>query len=353
MRWIRWVVIVCALLIVDTAVALCDPRPGMALDNSSAVQCHLLGEGSGYNKQVPPPGGTAVRMALNLAKIYGLDMVRGTFDLQVWLRMKWVDTRLAWDSKATGVTSLSVFGDNSDLETSQVWVPDIEMYNAVDSTYEFTRKDLAVYPSGTVVWSRPGRLNALCDQQGLQNFPFDKIKCRLSFGGWWLSEATQNLTFYTVSEDGTGAWSNENLPSLSFQQYTIKEVGQSRKNVKYACCEDGYPELSFHVIIVRATFYYTCRITVNILLTLSAFGVFFSDPMTGERLGFSMTMLLTLVAQEIVTSELLPVTNSVLWIQVINYLNLFFCYIAAVENFLILAIFWHCERDMFRANNPR
>ena len=117
------------------------------------------------------------------------------------------------------------------------------------------------------------------------------VRCSLNISGWSLSGLYQNLTLYDPP------WANENVPSLSFQEYRISGVSASRRDVPYACCPGGYPELSFSVVISRATKWYAFRLVMNIALTYVAFGVFFSDPMTGERLGFSITMMLTLVAQ--------------------------------------------------------
>jgi hypothetical protein len=158
-----------------------NPSLGPALTNASALRCRLLYTNR-YDRQQPPPGptddqGVAVRVGLNLAKIYGVDMVAGTFDMHVWLRVAWIDSRLAWsEAENGGVKELTFFGDNKELETAQVWVPDIELVNGVSSSYEITRKDVLCSSSGSCFWSRPGRLSALCNQAGLQNFPFDDCR---------------------------------------------------------------------------------------------------------------------------------------------------------------------------------
>ena len=40
-------------------------------------------------------------------------------------------------------------------------------------------------------------------------------------------------------------------------------------------------------------------VSINVLLTYLAFGVFFTNPLTGERLSFSVTVMLTIIAADI------------------------------------------------------
>ena len=56
---------------------------------------------------------------------------------------------------------------------------------------------MIVQSDGTAFWSRPGEINSMCQLEGLVDFPFDQIVCRMRFGGWSLGGSAQNLSFYS------------------------------------------------------------------------------------------------------------------------------------------------------------
>ncbi len=79
-------------------------------------------------------------------------------------------------------------GDASALsETSEIWVPDVELWNAQTSlATSFTDTYASVSPEGDVFWSRPGHLNPVCRFEGLHDFPFDRLSCKLELGSWYV-----------------------------------------------------------------------------------------------------------------------------------------------------------------------
>ena len=121
-------------------------------DSSAAVSAlreHLL---AGYSGRVPPrePDGRPVnvRLGLNLYRVVGVDMDLGVLHIHVWMRLSWRDPRLAWDPDAWGVTGpISMVGipaaKASDVEA---WVPEVDLLNGEDSTFDLPRKEVEVRP---------------------------------------------------------------------------------------------------------------------------------------------------------------------------------------------------------------
>jgi hypothetical protein len=66
----------------------------------------------------------------------------------------------------------------------------------------------------------------------------------------------------------------------------------------------------------RSTNYYVFNLVVpTIILTFVSFGTFLLDLRVGERLGYGMALALVVVAQQIVTGDLTPVSNKRLWVD--------------------------------------
>ena len=55
----------------------------------------------------------------------------GSMQLKVWLRLHWTDTRLSWDPQRYGGLTTTYFDANDMLSASEIWVPDVQPYNAI------------------------------------------------------------------------------------------------------------------------------------------------------------------------------------------------------------------------------
>ena len=95
-----------------------------------------------------------VSLGIDVYHVFGLDLKRATMALQQ-VRMS-VDSRLVNPAEWAGVQSLTFVASPS-LEESQIWVPEIELYQSQTSTYALSQKEVIVHANGTTYWSRPGR----------------------------------------------------------------------------------------------------------------------------------------------------------------------------------------------------
>ena len=292
------------------------------------------------NLNQPPPLGTNVQLGLNLYKVTDVDMTRGVLQLKVWVRMAWMDPRLRWDvAQYRGINQVALLGRPQatlhGLASKSIWVPEVELVNGEESLYELPEKDVMVYSDGSCFWSRPGTLQASCTMEGLQDFPFDRLTCRLKFQGWTLDDRTQNLSFYNPP------WATEKVPEVSFQQFHLAAVSSRRVVEAYACCPGGWPFLEFGLQIGRSQVHYVLKVCmVNTLFTTLAFGVLFVSPSARfNRLGFSITLMLTLTAADIVQSAYLPISDIVLWIQFYIMLSWCFAFLTTLESFVVIILY--------------
>ena len=129
-----------------------------------------------YDKMIPPVSnrtdvyesvdggktslaGTEVGVNLRVFKVESVDTASSHLKLKVWFRMQWSDLRLAWDpAEFGGITQTQMRAAAITIDQdSDIWLPDIQPYNAGEAVASTLEPSLAlVYSDGTVYWSRPG-----------------------------------------------------------------------------------------------------------------------------------------------------------------------------------------------------
>jgi len=153
--------------------------------------------------------GLPVQLGINFHKVYTVDEVSSTVVLIAWVRQSWNDPRLTWDPKSYGnVTTIFCYLEEgmSGGETSEIWAPDIELWNQVTPLAQSLANAYAIVSyTGDVFWSRPGRIQAACKFTGLDNFPYDNLGCTLEFGSWaysglYLRPRLMNGDGYSIGE---------------------------------------------------------------------------------------------------------------------------------------------------------
>ena len=85
-----------------------------------------------YNQSVGNRTGVPIETNINFHRVFSVDIVNSVMDLVVWFRMVWVDPRLTWDPAEYGGLNKTWFWLGGS-ETSEIWTPDIELWNLEES----------------------------------------------------------------------------------------------------------------------------------------------------------------------------------------------------------------------------
>ena len=273
-------------------------------------------------------------------KVDFVDAASGSMRLKIWYRMRWNDDRLAWDPRSYGgVTQFwTRMAEESPLE---IWTPDIGAYNTKEGLSETLENTAALVSSnGDVYWSRPGILDVMCKFSGLAAFPFDRLSCGIDVGGWIISGGHQGIS---LLDDGYAFSNQEPTAGSSYQEYSIVRVNASMASYTYPCCpNEPWPVINYVVTLRRATSYYLdLVITPTIILTILSFGVFFMSFEVGERLGYGITLVLTIEVTKVVILSFIPVCGESLWITEFLRCNGIFALLALCESCIVLFLAYH------------
>ena len=76
--------------------------------------------------------GVPIELDINFHRVFSVDTINPVLDLVVWFRLQWSDPRLTWNpTDYMNMTKVWFWiGDGSaGGETSEIWIPDIELWN--------------------------------------------------------------------------------------------------------------------------------------------------------------------------------------------------------------------------------
>jgi len=209
------------------------------------------------------------------------------------------------------------------LEKTSIWIPDMNLLNQIEGIQSMPDTKASVHSDGTVVWIVNGGLKAFCGFRGLASIPFDTLGCQYIFGP--NSPRVTNSVNYI-------------LETPDFISFGMFDTTYNEWNVIPELGEMGYTMgvIYYNIYFKRATQHYVQNVVVpTIILTYLSFLVFLLDMRVGERLGFGMALALVVVAQQIVTAGMTPISDHRLWLDRFTHYSFFFVLIGVVESVLI------------------
>ena len=331
------------MILLAIAIAAQEGRSVNNHRNNARIRSQLfdanLGEGgkfSEYNGDagllvlIPPfsngTDGTYVEMQLVVFKIESLTSAAGHLNIKVWFRLKWSDLRLAWDPNYFGgLRSIQVrAAHTTDAEGTDIWTPDIVPYNSDEPLVQTLDPALATVDStGSVYWARAGSLKLLCAFSGLNNFPFDVLRCPTDFGSWSFDNNVQRIGplggkyIETHISERSGGTTYAEWEVLDSSEDSVKQVLRSYEP-SLAGGEEVWPVVELILTLRRDAFvfYMTQLWLPPIFLAILSLSTFFLSPEVGERLGYGITILLAAQFGKAVQQQLLPICREVLWIDI-------------------------------------
>ncbi|CAH1795983.1 unnamed protein product [Owenia fusiformis] len=245
-----------------------------------------------YNASHP----ITVLFGLTFVQIHQMDEVNQVLTTNVWLEQEWNDERLRWDpADYNGLVTIRI-------PCELIWLPDIVLYNSADDFTEgYMQSRAMVRSDGNVFWAPPAKLRSSC-KIDITYFPFDDQKCKMKFGSW---------TYDGFQVDVTNRSTEVDLTNYVFNgEWELVRIDIVRNEVKYPCCNEPYPDVTFTIIIRRRTLYYLFNIIFPCLwLTVLSLLGFWLPPDSGEKITLGITVLLAFSVFMLLIAESMPATS--------------------------------------------
>lgn len=293
-----------------------------------------------YNKLARPVKNESeaviVELGLDYQQILDVDEKQQIMHSNVWLRMSWIDHYLTWDP--------SEYGNIKEvrLPISNIWKPDVLLYNSVDQQFDSTWPvNAVVLYTGNVTWIPPAIIRSSCNID-IAYFPFDTQHCTMKFGSWTYSGFFTELRNTTVSA-GTYKPNGE---------WELLDLRSERSIFFYECCPEPYYDITFTVSIRRRTLYYGFNLLLPCMLISSLALLSFTLPADcGEKLNLGVTIFMSLCVFMIMVAEAMPQTSDALPLIQIYFSCIMFQVGASVVATVIALNFHHRSPESYRPMN--
>ncbi|KAK2181623.1 hypothetical protein NP493_389g03107 [Ridgeia piscesae] len=295
-----------------TFLVLCLASLSNSNDDARRLYDDLLRKDR-YNRLIRPVSNSAdkltVKMGLKLAQVLDVNERYQVITTNMFVIQQWNDTGLQWHPvEYGGVKTLFV-------PSESIWLPDLVLYNNADGDYTVTIMTKATLSySGTVRWEPPVIFKSFC-QMDVEFFPFDIQKCHMKFGSW--SYDILKVDIFHMWQERLGVADLDIIDSaidlVDFHRSVEWELltAVAKKNiVKYPCCDELYPDITFNLTLRRKTLFYTINllipcISINALTILG----FYLPSDAGEKISLCISILLSLSVFQLLLMEIVPATS--------------------------------------------
>lgn len=280
-----------AFLLVFLFVVKCR---GYSITQQSQLHANLS---NGYNRMLRPGENrtlpTKISIDFYIAKIKELKEEENKMSTVGYLGLEWADHRLTWNpadyNDELNQTSMFI---------SKIWVPNVLLFNPVEKQSPLLTDDLSctILANGQVKCLLADLFEATCSPD-ISGYPFDAQYCTLKL----FVPGFSNLDIIFQSASST----------IHLEFYEIHGLWYITRTSNYVATYQIYG-ISFEVLelkvsLKRRNMYCVCNIILPVFFInlLQAF-VFFLPLGSGERVNFSMTLLLAVVVFLTIIQSKLP-----------------------------------------------
>ena len=284
-----------------------------------------------YNKLIRPVENYKdvlnVSMGLGVQNLEAFNQKEETIDINLWVRLKWNDAYLNWNSSVSNLTFLSV-------DKSYTWIPDIELLNAASLPDVYTLKGgMNLYSNGDIMWSNPAIFRFSCGLQ-LEYFPFDTQQCKMNFSSW-----IYNNKLVRLKPDDDVSKQIDILDSFSHSEWDINNVTVETYNEKRPCCPNtDFSVNEYTISLKRFPHYYNISMGMTISLVLVNFIIMLIKPNNISRTSTAVFIPLTILALQLTLADKIPVVG---YYTLMDYFFLC-CFVTSmvcsIESALVFAI---------------
>uniref|UniRef100_A0A3B3W0R4 Cholinergic receptor, nicotinic, alpha 6 n=1 Tax=Poecilia latipinna TaxID=48699 RepID=A0A3B3W0R4_9TELE len=211
----------------------------------------------------------------------------------------WNDYKLRWTPvEFDGIEYIRV-------PSNKIWRPDIVLYNNAVGDFLVEDKTKALLKfDGTITWVPPAIFKSSCPMD-ITYFPFDYQNCSMKFGSWTYDKAKIDLVLIGSKVNLKDFWESG--------EWEIIDAPGYKHDIKYNCCEEIYPDITYSFYIRRLPLFYTINLIIPcLLISFLTVLVFYLPSDCGEKVTLCISVLLSLTVFLLVITETIPSTSLVI-----------------------------------------
>jgi len=192
----------------------------------------------GYEKDAKPDGKVTVKVGMDITD-FSLCAHKEVLTTTGWAMSMWTDNRLTWDP--------AKFGDQDRIRiaATEVWLPDMTLYNLVAPTTLMVQGlSVVVFSNGMVIWMPPLKAQTHCDVN-YANWPWGEQNCTFTAGSWTYDMEQVDIQPYLGFTEAQAQDSPLNFEHLlSKNKFEITGNTYKRVEKTYPCCPNEiYPNM--------------------------------------------------------------------------------------------------------------
>ena len=269
------------------------------------------------------PLNVSVRFFLiNIAKF---DETQETIIIIGSAKMTWTDGGISWNPASYGNKQ------SIPISSKNIWTPSLILTNAINALEpidQATDFNVNIFYNGTVSLSSGGVLAAKCTVD-ISKFPFDSQTCTLQFTIW--NTFASDVMLNTVASDPV---------SLDFYTEHSDWSLQSHSAKSYLWNNFSIYDVTF--TIKRHSLYYSIIVICPTMLFVALNPLVFLLPVeSGERIGLSMTVLLSYAIFLTLVSDAIPASSNPMSITlIVMMITITISSIIVFMNIIILTLYY-------------
>ncbi|XP_061185114.1 neuronal acetylcholine receptor subunit alpha-6-like [Saccostrea echinata] len=244
-----------------------------------------------YNKDLRPGAdqsqATNVTLTISFINLHDFSETTGLFAARLSFLITWIDERLSWNPGTNNGITETHFTQNS------IWVPHLILANAYSNYQGFGSDKLlvSVSPSGLVKWNFLELLESTCSVD-ITNFPYDKQRCQMNFLFLGYTSSQVDFTSCSLTMDKAqknSLWDIDEKSRISTTDLDMR----SRLSTEFTFSRKSDPYM-YNIVFPM------------ICIAILHLTVFILPAESGERVGFSTTVILAIAVYLTIINDQLP-----------------------------------------------
>ena len=277
---------------------------------------------------VDPPnsnGSTRVDIGIYVIDISNVNAVENTYRLEGSIDLVWCDPRLRTNSKEKH--DRIYLEEDADVKIKRIWWPSVTFVNAVGEYFK-KNEELIIFANGTVQYREKFsvELKSFFD---LTKFPFDAQTLQVAIESFAWDE---NYIKLNVNEQKIGFNPNLNLP-----EWEIGDIETQIEQNLEVRSKEPFSKFLMQIKLIRKPGFYLWKVLIPlIILVIISWSVFWMvEESLADRISFSLTGILTVVAYQFLISENLPNISYLTLMDAILSLSFVAIALTVAENIVV------------------